>query len=198
MLFLVFRWPNGFLPKLGRRIAKWHLHRNDYLERMTVNNSNEIFEFKVLIFRKFGLIKSFIRTVSSKELRKKLTPNFTFGCKRVLASNEFLPCFEKPHCHLETAKIKSFHENGLRTEEKSYDFDVIIYATGFVINSYDYLLPFNKSLENWEKTGNVNLYYGTLHSELPNFAIFFGPMTFLGHNSIIFMMGKLRFETYFG
>ena len=31
-------------------------------------------------------------------------------------------------------------------------------------------------------------YYGTFHPEVPNFATFLGPMTGLGHNSIIFMI----------
>ena len=27
IVFLVFRWPKGILPKIGQRISKWHLNR---------------------------------------------------------------------------------------------------------------------------------------------------------------------------
>ena len=48
----------------------------------------------------------------------------------------------------------------------------------------------NSSLKKWREDGEVSTYFGTLHSILPNYAIFFGPMTFLGHNSIIFIIGN--------
>ena len=50
-------------------------------------------------------------------------------------------------------------------------------------------IPFksNKAIdEQWQ--GPTRTYYGTFHPKAPNFATFLGPMTGLGHNSIIFMI----------
>ena len=45
----------------------------------------------------------------------------------------------------------------------------------------------NKAIdEQWQ--GPTRTYYGTFHPKAPNFATFLGPMTGLGHNSIIFMI----------
>ena len=78
MLFLVFRWPNGFLPKLGRRIAKWHLYRNDYLERMAVNNSHENFEFQSLYFPKIWINKITDKNCIKQGASKKIDSQLHF------------------------------------------------------------------------------------------------------------------------
>ena len=45
----------------------------------------------------------------------------------------------------------------------------------------------NKAIdEQWQ--GPTRTYYGTFHPKAPNFATFLGPMTGLGHHSIIFMI----------
>ena len=36
-------------------------------------------------------------------LREKVWPDYTFGCKRILFSSEFLPALERPNVELETA-----------------------------------------------------------------------------------------------
>ena len=64
-------------------------------------------------------------------------------------------------------------------------------ATGFLLKeNYDFITQNNPKIkEQWD--GNVRTYFGTFHPEAPNFVTFLGPMTGLGHNSIIFMIGNI-------
>ena len=44
-------------------------------------------------------------SIRDKELRRKLTPDYDFGCKRPTFSNGFYRAFTKPHVHLQTEGI---------------------------------------------------------------------------------------------
>ena len=46
------------------------------------------------------------RVNGDTKLAKKLTPNFEFGCKRILMMNDFIPMFLKSNAHLGTVSDK--------------------------------------------------------------------------------------------
>ena len=48
-------------------------------------------------------------------LREKVWPDYTFGCKRILFSSEFLPALERPNVELETA-----HDRGDRARGRAH------------------------------------------------------------------------------
>ncbi len=60
--------------------------------------------------RRFGgLAKKFMaRQVADPELRAKLTPTYTPGCKRLLQSNDYFPALQRPNVTVETEKIMSW------------------------------------------------------------------------------------------
>jgi len=71
--------------------------------------------------------------------------------------------------------------------------DGICYATGFKVT--EFLTPIEvvgrngQTLnEKWKESGGATAYKGVFTSGFPNFAILFGPNTFLAHNSAIFML----------
>ena len=70
-------------------------------------------------------------TIFNKELRRKLTPNFKLGCKRVLFADEYFSCMNSGNFVLETDEINCLHVNGIKTENAFHEVDIIIYATGF-------------------------------------------------------------------
>ena len=45
-------------------------------------------------------------SIRDKELRRKLTPDYDFGCKRPTFSNGYYRAFTKPHVHLQTDGIE--------------------------------------------------------------------------------------------
>jgi len=80
------------------------------------------------------------RQVRDPELRRKLTPDYSFGCKRPTFSNDYYPTFNKEHVHLETEGISHIDATGIVTQDgQRRDIDVLVLATGF--NLWDTNFP---------------------------------------------------------
>ena len=66
---------------------------------------------------------------------EKLIPrDHGFGIQRVPLETNYLEAYNRPNVHLvdlSEAPLERVTETGLRTTERDYDFDVIVYATGF-------------------------------------------------------------------
>lgn len=70
-------------------------------------------------------------SIRDKELRRKLTPDYDFGCKRPTMSNSYYRTFTKPHVHLETSGIERIDPDGIVTREGTKRFiDTLVLATG--------------------------------------------------------------------
>lgn len=125
-------------------------------------------------------------------LWEKLTPNYNPGCKRVIISDDYYPALASPKTTLETNKIRRITETGIElTDGTHHAHDLIVLATGF--RTVEFLYPIKvtgtggRSLgEIWER--GATALYGTTVPLLPNFGMFYGPNTNLGHNSIILMI----------
>lgn len=130
--------------------------------------------------------------IKDPELRRKLTPDYPAGCKRILLTNDWFPALARPNVAVETSHIARVSENAVVTEDGvSHPADVIIYATGF--ESTDFLAPMkvvgrgNADLnEVWAR--GAEAHRGVAVAGFPNFFMLYGPNTNLGHNSIIFMI----------
>ncbi len=130
--------------------------------------------------------------IKDPELRRKLTPDYPAGCKRILLTNDWFPALARPNVAVETSHIARVTENAVVTEDGvSHPADVIIYATGF--ESTDFLAPMkvvgrgNADLnEVWAR--GAEAHRGVAVAGFPNFFMLYGPNTNLGHNSIIFMI----------
>src|SRR5260370_5240496 len=70
--------------------------------------------------------------VSDPALRSKLTPDYQFGCKRVLLSDTFYPTLMQPHVTLEDTALTSVDAGVVKSASgNEYALDVLIFATGF-------------------------------------------------------------------
>ena len=67
------------------------------------------------------------------ELRAKVWPDYTFGCKRILFSSEFLPALQRPNVELVTERDRArSSREGVRTADgRLHELDCLIWATGF-------------------------------------------------------------------
>ena len=64
------------------------------------------------------------RQVKDPELRRKLTPDYDFGCKRPTFSNDVLPDVQPSrNVHLETTPIDHIEPDGIVTVDGSEDRD---------------------------------------------------------------------------
>jgi cation diffusion facilitator CzcD-associated flavoprotein CzcO len=136
------------------------------------------------------------------ELREKLEPNYKVGCKRgesarspevedmltrslVIITDDYFPVFNRHNVKLETGKIDRITENGIVTDGKEDEYDLIVLATGF--RTVEFMHPINiigkggKSLSDvWSEGGQA--LYGVSVEAMPNFGMLYGPNTNLGHN----------------
>ncbi|KAF2027603.1 flavin-binding monooxygenase-like protein [Setomelanomma holmii] len=122
----------------------------------------------------------------------KLTPSYNPGCKRVIISDDYYPAVASPKTTLETSKIARITETGIEmTDGTHHAHDLIVLATGF--RTVEFLFPIHVTgtggcslADIW--SGGASALYGTTVPSLPNFGMFYGPNTNLGHNSIILMI----------
>ncbi|HEX4364552.1 MAG TPA: NAD(P)/FAD-dependent oxidoreductase [Solirubrobacteraceae bacterium] len=138
------------------------------------------------------------RQVPDRELRRKLTPEFRLGCKRVLISNAWYPALMAPNVELVTDAIAEIRGKTIVLADGSErEVDTIILGTGFhvtdpptarLVRGRD-----GRSLAESASDG-VQAYLGTAIGGLPNFFKLIGPNTGLGHNSMVFMIeSQLRY-----
>ncbi|ETW22734.1 flavin-containing monooxygenase [Mycobacterium gastri] len=137
------------------------------------------------------------RSVKDRELRRKLTPHYRIGCKRILNSSTYYPAVANPKTALITDRITRITRDGIVTadgagREVSREADVIVYATGFhVTDSYTYVQIKGRHgedlVDRWNREG-IAAHRGITVAEMPNLFFLLGPNTGLGHNSVVFMI----------
>lgn len=132
------------------------------------------------------------RQVRDPELRRRLTPDFEVGCKRILLSNDWYPALQRSNVDLVTDGIREITETGVITADgRERQVDAIVYGTGFhvttppiadVIRGRD-----GQTLaEQWH--GSPKCYLGTAVNGFPNLFFLVGPNTGVGHTSILLMI----------
>jgi hypothetical protein len=163
--------------------------RESFHDAVTDGNS----EFASLIRTScIDAMKSQIPDGDKNGLWDRLTPDYNPGCKRVIISDDYYPAVASTKTRLETNKIARITETGIELENgQKYEHDIIVLATGFRTVEFMYPIKITgtngRSLEQiWEK--GASALYGTTVPSLPNFGMFYGPNTNLGHNSIILMI----------
>lgn len=127
--------------------------------------------------------------VKDPELRRKLTPDFQFGCKRILVSDDYWATFERDNVDLVCEGIREIRPEGILTADGTlHELDAIIFATGFQLGLAKAPFPVyglgGRSLdEAW--TGGAVAYKGMTVSGFPNWFILMGPNTGPGHTSVL-------------
>lgn len=133
------------------------------------------------------------RCIKDPKLRRKVTPDYTLGCKRILMSDEYYPALTRDNVDVITTGIREVTARGLITEDGvERPADAIIYGTGFQVS--DPIGPMKivgaegkEVRETWKDSG-MEAYLGVSVSGFPNFFLLLGPNTGLGHTSIVFMI----------
>jgi cation diffusion facilitator CzcD-associated flavoprotein CzcO len=132
------------------------------------------------------------KQVRDPELRAKLVPDYPFGCKRVLFSNDWYPALAQPNVDVVTEPVVEVLPEGVRSGDgRVHEVDVIIYGTGFAAT--EFLAPMKiqgaggRSLDDAWADG-ARAYLGICVPGFPNLGLVYGPNTNLGGSSIINMM----------
>jgi cation diffusion facilitator CzcD-associated flavoprotein CzcO len=139
-------------------------------------------------------LKHLAKLVPDPELRAKLTPDYTIGCKRIILSNTLYPALSADNTTLHDRgdSIDHIDASGIVTTQGTHvDLDVIVWSTGYDATdgliSYPVLGRGGATLaERWAAFPRA--YLGTSVPGFPNLFIVTGPNTGIGHTSAIFLI----------
>lgn len=201
-----------------QRTPHWVLPRPDYvfkpwqralLRKPWAYKALRVLIYWILEFRVLGLKysktlldllatrqarKNLEKQIPDETLRKKVTPEFTIGCKRVILSDTLYPayCRDNVSLHDKTDGIREITETGIETESGQHlDLDLIIYSTGYDatdgVISYPVIGRGGQTLaEFWQDYPRA--YLGTCVPGFPNLFVVTGPNTGIGHTSALFVI----------
>jgi cyclohexanone monooxygenase len=160
---------------------------------LTDTNTEMMFVLAVLHYRNFRWLSITAATLSKmlrfasvrdKELRRKLTPDYDFGCKRPTYSNSYYRTLAKPHVHLQTAGIERVESDGIVAVDGSKaQIDTLVLATGFDL--WDANLPAIEiigrnglDLGKWWRENGFQAYQGVSIPNFPNYLSLASPYSF--------------------
>ncbi|HYR06749.1 MAG TPA: NAD(P)/FAD-dependent oxidoreductase [Longimicrobium sp.] len=132
------------------------------------------------------------KSIPDPALRRKLTPDWTLGCKRVLLSSDYLPALAQPNVEVVTEGIAEVRARSIVTADGvEREVDAIIFGTGFQ--------PTDPPLAHHTRgrdgrtlaqvwAGSPRAHVGTTIAGFPNLFMLMGPNTGLGHTSVVYMI----------
>ncbi len=201
-----------------QRSAHWVMPRNDYkfrnwqrklLRKKWAYNTLRVIIYWALEYRLIGFKysqrllnllgrrgaeKLIRKQIKDPEMQKKVTPDFEFGCKRVILSDSLYPAYCRDNVNLfdKHNGIKEITEKGIITQDGTeHLLDLIVFATGYDatdgVISYPVIGRKGKTLASaWAEYPRA--YLGTSAPGFPNLFIVTGPNTGIGHTSALFLI----------
>lgn len=180
------RWAYGHVPGLLRLVRAWHYWRAEALALGLV------YKPKLMGMGQKASAAYKEREIADPDLRLKLNPFYTLGCKRMLISDDFYATMTRPNVELVTDAIREVRAGSLvAADGRERPCDALVFATGFD--------AFNATAEmairgrggrtlaaDW--ADGPEGYLGVAVSGYPNLFTIMGPNSGLGHNSIVFMI----------
>lgn len=190
------RTPHWTFPRLNRRITDREralYHRFPALQRLVRARQYWYHELVLGSAVQNPVVtetvsKLRLRTqVKDPELRRKLTPSYRMGCKRIVINDTFLPALTRPDVDLVVDPIVRITPTGVLTADGTeHRLDTIVLGTGFQV------MPVADPLrgragdtltERWAERRAAHL--GTTVHGFPNYFMLVGPNTATGHTSIL-------------
>ncbi|WP_158854579.1 flavin-containing monooxygenase [Saccharothrix deserti] len=200
---VVQRTPQWVLPKPNRPFSRFERFLFRVLpvsQKVYRNVAYWSHELAIIAFMHPPLLKVFkavsLRTLRKQipdpELRAKLTPDYTIGCKRILLTSDYYPALMRDDVTLVDSGIAEFEVTGFRTENGEFhEADVVILATGFATDNRlaEERITGRGGLtiqEAWRDGMRAHL--GTTIAGFPNFFLMMGPNSGGGSQSILFVI----------
>lgn len=169
-----------------QRLARYFT--STILEMLMVVGALHFKEFKYMTRSAERMALSHLRRqVPDKELRKKLTPDYNFGCKRPTFSNDYYPTFMRENVELITDGIDHIERDGIVDRNgKKREIDALILATGYKVwekgnfPAFDVVGRGGVELGQWWNENGYQSYEGITVSGFPNLFYFASPYAFTG------------------
>lgn len=186
--------PKGNTPYTEAQLAHFRAH-----PEVVAKNRQDIYDVwnslatftekeKMAEIERAGLAQ--LEGVRDPEVRRKLTPNHPFGCKRPLFSDVYYPVFNRDNVELITDDIARVTATGVETVDGGHrELDTLIYSTGF--HTTKYLTALKVTGRGGQDINaawhdGAQAYLGVTTAGFPNLFMLYGPNTNQG--SILFMI----------
>ena len=203
-VYSVQRSPTWVLPKPDRAYTereKWlfthvPLAKKIYRTRLWLRSESNIAVIengsdKTQEFRSLAL-RALETAVADEDLRRRLTPQHPFGCKRLVFATDYLQTLAQPHVRVVSSPARALRARSLVTADGTeLGVDVVLCATGYAAADYLGQLEVRgadgAALSQVWRNGAF-AYLGMAVPGFPNFFMLYGPNTNVGSNSVIFML----------
>jgi cation diffusion facilitator CzcD-associated flavoprotein CzcO len=135
-------------------------------------------------------------SVADAELRRRLTPDYEIGCKRILFSDDYYGALRLGHVRLEPTPLTriadgSANRVAVAASGNSFELDVLVLATGFNSTRPSIagrIRGRRSRLLADEWSNGMAAHASTTVHGFPNMYVLDGPNAALGHNSAIYMI----------
>jgi cation diffusion facilitator CzcD-associated flavoprotein CzcO len=150
------------------------------------------FRPKILLAAQRVAERNIAKSISDPQLRRRVTPDWQIGCKRILISNDWYPMLVRDNVELVTDGIAEVRENAIVTADGTVrEVDAIVVATGFHVTdspAYDLIKGVGGQVlgDVWRARGQ-QAYKGATVAGFPNMLFVIGPNMGLGHSSMVYM-----------
>ena len=203
-LVVLQRTPPWVMPRLDRDISaaeRWAYRRFPVAQRALRTALWGLRETQVGAFvKRPGLLRAaealakrnIDQHIPDPLLRAKLTPDYRFGCKRVLLSSTYYPALAQPNVDVVASGLREVRGSTVvAADGTEHEVDAIVFSTGFHVTD----MPIGSRItgaagrtlaEEW-KDGMAAL-RGTTVSGFPNLLMVIGPNTGLGNSSMVLMI----------
>ncbi len=209
------RTPIWVVPKIDVRFgerAKRLFARIPATQRALRWFTNSIYEVMVSVaVRHYGMFRGRFNisasdlsklhrfaTIRDKELRRRLSPDYDFGCKRPTFSNGYYRAFTKPHVHLQDAGIDHVEADGIVGKDGAKNVvDTLVLATGFDLweanfPAVEIIGREGRDLGKWWRDTRFQAYQGVSMPYFPNYLSLASPYAFIGLNFFNTMEYQMR------
>lgn len=208
-----------FVPEIAPKCANLHLYQRTanwvvpkgnapYTEAQLAHfraHPEEVAKNRAEIYRVWNTLATFtdkeemarieaagleqLEVVKDPEVRRKLTPQHPFGCRRPLFSDVYYPVFNRDNVELITDDILRITPTGVETTAGHRALDTLILSTGFRTTQYLASMQVRgrggRDINDAWKDG-AQAYLGITTTGFPNLFMLYGPNTNQG--SILFMI----------
>ena len=209
------RTPIWVVPKIDPRFgarAKKMFARFPLTQRVLRWLTDSIYEVMVSVgVRHYGMFRGRFNISASdlskmhrffvirdKDLRRRLTPDYDFGCKRPTFSNGYYQAFNRPNVHLQDAGIDHIVSDGIiGNDGAKVEIDTLVLATGFDLweanfPAIEVIGREGRDLGKWWRETRFQAYQGVSMPYFPNYLSLASPFAFLGLNFFNTMEYQMR------
>ncbi len=139
------RSPNWLLPRMDREVSDAEKRLLTASPEVSLSERDHLYlTFDTLFWQVFQFTEAgrefyteqarnlLQLQVPDPELRRKLTPDYPIGCKRVLFADDYYPALMRPNVALVAEGIERIVPEGVVTADGvTHKLDALVYATGF-------------------------------------------------------------------